>query len=65
MKTHRPWQPHMGSSPLFNPYNPAGHATTLDHFALVEEQEQGDETEISAEAPPDGSGETPEQVKRD
>lgn len=32
MKTHRPWQPHMSNTPLFNPYTPAGHATTLDHF---------------------------------
>jgi hypothetical protein len=46
MKTHRPWQPHMGSSPLFNPYTPAGRATTLDHFDLIEEEV--DETE----APP-------------
>ena len=46
MKTHRPWQPHMGSSPLFNPYTPAGRATTLDHFDLIEEEV--DETEASA-----------------
>jgi hypothetical protein len=38
MKTHRPWQPHMGNSPLFNPYTPAGRATTLDHFDLIEEE---------------------------
>jgi len=36
----------MGSSPLFNPYTPAGRATTLDHFDLIEEEV--DETE----APP-------------
>ena len=46
MKTHRPWQPHMGSSPLFNPYAPAGKATTLDHFDLIEEEV--DETEATA-----------------
>lgn len=46
MKTHRPWQPHMGSSPLFNPYTPAGKAPTLDHFDLVEEEV--DETEAAA-----------------
>ncbi len=46
MKTHRPWQPHMGSSPLFNPYTPAGKATSLDHFDFIEEEV--DETEISA-----------------
>ena len=22
MKTHRPWQPHMSNTPLFNPYTP-------------------------------------------
>jgi hypothetical protein len=49
MKTHRPWQPHMGSSPLFNPYTPAGRATTLDHFDLIEEEV--DETEV----PPGGA----------
>jgi hypothetical protein len=43
MKTHRPWQPHIGSSPLFNPYTPVGRATTLDHFDLIEEEV--DETE--------------------
>ena len=46
MKTHRPWQPHMGNSPLFNPYTPAGAATTLDHFDLIEEVV--DETEAPA-----------------
>jgi len=57
MKTHRPWQPYMGSSPLFNPYTPAGRATTLDHFDLIEEEvdeieaspaESKDETEDPA-----------------
>ena len=46
MKTHRPWQPHMGNSPLFNPFSPAGTSTTLDHFDLIEEEV--DETEASA-----------------
>ena len=56
MKTHRPWQPHMGSSPLFNPYAPAGKATTLDHFDLSEEQETDeDENEVSNEDPRDES----------
>jgi hypothetical protein len=36
----------MGSSPLFNPYTPAGSATTLDHFDLI--QEEVDETEATA-----------------
>jgi len=57
MKTHRPWQPHMGSSPLFNPYSPAGTSTTLDHFDLVEEA--GDDTEAPAEGSPEGTGEPP------
>jgi hypothetical protein len=41
----------MGSSPLFNPYTPAGTATTLDHFDLIEEEV--DETEASAAEPKD------------
>jgi hypothetical protein len=45
MKTHRPWQPHVSSSPLFNPYHPTYRATTLDHFDLIEEEK--DETEMS------------------
>jgi hypothetical protein len=51
MRTHRPWQPHMGSSPLFNPYTPAGRATTLDHFDLIEEVV--DDTELSEAEPKD------------
>ena len=46
MKTHRPWQPHMNDSPLFNPFSPAARSTTLDHFDLIEEEM--DETEASA-----------------
>jgi hypothetical protein len=46
MKTHRPWQPHMSDSPLFNPFSPAGRATILDHFDLIEEEM--DEIEASA-----------------
>lgn len=60
MKTHRPWQPYMGSSPLFNPYTPAGRATTLDHFDLTEEKV--DETEASAAEPKD-EAEDPEVLK--
>jgi hypothetical protein len=51
MRTHRPWQPHMNNTPLFNPYTPAGHATTLDHFDLVEEEEALDEEETGPETP--------------
>ena len=43
MKTHRPWQPHMGNSPLFNPYTPAGQSTTIDHYDFTEEVEQEDQ----------------------
>ncbi len=50
MKTHRPWQPHMSNTPLFNPYAPAGHATTLAHFDLVEE-DIPDEEETGPETP--------------
>lgn len=62
MKTHRPWQPHMGHSPLFNPYTPAGQSTTLDHFDLREEEEEieGDAAQASQE-----EAEPPSLVKRD
>ncbi len=60
MKPHRPWQPHMGNSPLFNPYTPAGTSTTIDHYDLSEE-----ETEPPAEAPPEESAATPPVIKGD
>jgi hypothetical protein len=45
----------MGSSPLFNPYSPAGRSTTLDHFDLF--AEPVDETPMPAEsAPPEEAG---------
>jgi hypothetical protein len=56
MKTHRPWQPHMSSTPLFNPYTPAGRATTLDHFDLVEEEA---DAETSDEPPEEQAGDSP------
>ena len=61
MKTHRPWQPHMGSSPLFNPYAPAGSATTLDHFDLIEEEV--DETEVASTAPSQDETQDPAALK--
>jgi hypothetical protein len=62
MKTHRPWQPHMGNTPLFNPYTPVtGRATTLDHFDLIEEE---DETEVPGEES-DRAGDPPSMQKRD
>ncbi len=63
MKPHRPWQPHMGNSPLFNPYTPVGTSTTIDHYDLVEEQEA--ETEQPAELPPEEADAPPPAVKRD
>lgn len=63
MKPHRPWQPHMGNSPLFNPYTPAGHSTTLDHFDLIEEQEN--ETESPGEEIKDEATDPPPEVKHD
>ena len=64
MKTHRPWQPHMSNSPLFNPYTPAGHATTLDHFDLVEEEAQADE-QAPGEGSQDAASDPPPLRKRD
>ncbi len=50
MKSHRPWQPHMSGTPLFNPYAPATDRTvTFDHFDLVEEQEEPESGEESAD----------------
>ncbi|MGH8210799.1 MAG: hypothetical protein ACREU6_14630 [Steroidobacteraceae bacterium] len=63
MKTHRPWQPHMGNTPLFNPYTPVtGRATTLDHFDLVEEE---DEAEASGEQPTDQADDPASRLERD
>jgi hypothetical protein len=54
MKMHRPWQPHMSNTPLFNPYTPAtGRATTLDHFDLVEEEEEIETPEGETQSPAD------------
>lgn len=59
MKTHRPWQPHMSSSPLFNPFSPLGKPTPLDHLDLMVD-ERLDETEGPAESlPPEEAGEPP------
>jgi hypothetical protein len=63
MKTHRPWQPHIGSSPLFNPYTPAGRTTTLDHFDLIEEEV--DETAASATEPKDEADDPAALKQRD
>ena len=59
MKTHRPWQPHMGSSPLFNPYTPAGSGTTLDHFDLIEEEVD----ETAADVEPRDDAQDPAALK--
>ena len=58
MKTHRPWQPHLSSSPLFNPFTPT---TTLDHYDLVEEEEETDESS----APEDQASDPPPLMRRD
>lgn len=50
MKTHRPWQPHMRNSPLFNPFVPASNATTLDHFDLLEDEEVDETQDPAAES---------------
>jgi hypothetical protein len=65
MKTHRPWQPHMNNSPLFNPFAPGnGRATTLDHFDLIEADEEGDETERSGKES-DQAGDSPSMAQKD
>jgi hypothetical protein len=64
MKTHRTWPPHMSNTPLFNPYTPAGHATTLDHFDLIEEEAQADE-EAPEEGSQDPAREPPPMMNRD
>jgi hypothetical protein len=62
MKTHRPWQPHMSSTPLFNPYaSPTGRGTTLDRFGLVEEEE----VESSGEQSTDQAAEQPPVAEQD
>jgi hypothetical protein len=58
----------MGSSPLFNPYTPAGQSTSLDHFDFteeVEEQEQEAQGEGSNEEARDEAVAPPPMTKRD
>ena len=55
----------MGNNPLFNPYMPAGHATTLDHFDLVEEETEADEAETPNELSADQASDPPPLMKRD
>ena len=62
MKTHRPWQPHMSHTPLFNPYTPAtGKSTLLDHFDLIEE----DQSETADEQAEDQAGDSPSVRHKD
>ena len=63
MKTHRPWQPHLSSSPLFNPFTPS-NTTTLDHYDLVEEEET-DESTSPEDLSADQSSDPPPLMKRD
>lgn len=46
MKSHRPWQPHLDSDPLFNPFVPTTVRPLVnDHVELEpEEAEESDET---------------------
>lgn len=63
MKTHRPWQPHMSSTPLFNPYaSTTGRGTSLDRFDLAEEEQ---EAESSGEQSPDQVDDQPPAAERD
>ena len=63
MKTHRPWQPHSSTSPLFNPFTPSNQ-TTLDHYDLVEEEET-DETAPPEDLSADQATDPPPLMKRD
>lgn len=61
MKTHRPWQPHLSSSALFNPFIPSTH-TTLDRYGLIEEEETDEpEDDLST----DQASDPPPLMKRD
>lgn len=61
MKTHRPWQPHMITSPLF--FTPSSH-TTLDHYDMVEEDEM-DESTAPEDLLADQASDPPPLMKRD
>jgi hypothetical protein len=67
MKTHRPWQPYLSNTPLFNPYTPAGHSITLDHYDVVEEEDEAEETGNSDESSLslDQASDPPPSMKRD
>jgi hypothetical protein len=63
MKTHRPWQPRMSNTPLFNPFSPVtGHGTTLDHLDIVEDEP---EDETLEEPSTDEASDRPAVMKRD
>jgi hypothetical protein len=55
MKTHRPWQPHMSNTPLFNPYTPAtGQPLTFDPVEILDEEaDAAAPEELSPEAAKD------------
>ena len=51
-KTRRPWQPHMSSGSLFNPFVPAtDRSIESDHIPITDEEE-----EESAESTPEQKG---------
>ena len=63
MKTHRPWQPHMSTSPLFNPFTPSSH-TTLERYDLIEEEAE-ENTTPTEEVSADETSDPPPIMKRD
>jgi hypothetical protein len=55
-KTRRPWQPHMSSGPLFNPFiPPTDRSIGLDHIPITDEEEE-QEGGASAESAPEQKG---------
>ena len=58
----RPWQPHMSTPPLFNPYAPiTERASTLDHIDFIDDEEAETTSERSEQERED----TPSFMKRD
>lgn len=57
MKFHRPWQPHLDSDPLFNPFIPTTvRPLTDDHVELAPAEEELEEGDDKA---PEGISEQP------
>jgi hypothetical protein len=64
MKTHRPWQPHVSAPPLFGPFIPST-LTTLDHYDMVGEEEELDESTASEDLLADQARDPPPLMKWD